>query len=243
MSACTASEMAIAMTNAPATRAGSAASSLGKMYGAATRVTMAIRSERLVLEGSHDRARAATPQADNASSKDGSQETRRAACAYATPNATEAKTAESEEAAALDANAEPRSTAKKKRIGPATTGKPASQPATDGPQRLPANERRSKKPGTRKSFSRSTVDAPNWTSEPGSVSTLTCHRFGACYRTLRCETNRVGKPGGSATSPAARVAAPTLVAFNDITTTPRFPAPRSSAIDAAVRQRRLDDVR
>lgn len=73
------------------TRAGSTAHLAGKMYGAATRVGMAIRSGRLVLVGSHDRVKVAAAQADSTSSRDGSRKTRRAACAEATLNATEAR--------------------------------------------------------------------------------------------------------------------------------------------------------
>lgn len=54
------------------TRAGSAARLTGKMYGAATKVSMAIRSERFVLVSNHDKAKAAAAQADSASSREGS---------------------------------------------------------------------------------------------------------------------------------------------------------------------------
>jgi len=78
-----------------------------------------------------------------------------AACAYTTLKATEASTAASEAAAAWEAKPAPCSIARKKRIGPATTGRPASQPATEAPQRLPASDTSNRKAGTSSSLSAS----------------------------------------------------------------------------------------
>src|SRR6476646_2512560 len=69
------------------------------------------------------------------------------------PKASAGNTAASETIDALTVNAAPRSIARKSRIGPVSDGKPASQPATFGPQRLPAKEITARKAGTRSRLS------------------------------------------------------------------------------------------
>ncbi|MCY1446617.1 hypothetical protein D9M71_632000 [compost metagenome] len=59
------------------------------------------------------------------------------------------------------ANAWPCSMARKNRIGPTTTGNPDNQPATLGPQRLPAREISSRKPGITSSLSINTRTSPS----------------------------------------------------------------------------------
>jgi hypothetical protein len=61
-------------------------------------------------------------------------------------------TAASEAVAADAANTGPCSSATMKRIGPADTGNPASQPAMPGPQRRPARVMRIRKLGTSSSL-------------------------------------------------------------------------------------------
>ena len=58
---------------------------------------------------------------------------RKPACEYTRLKVTEASTADSETVAASAAKAAPRSSARKQRMGPATSGNPASQPAIAGP--------------------------------------------------------------------------------------------------------------
>src|SRR5258706_854870 len=71
------------------------------------------------------------------------------------PKASAGNTAASEMTDALTVDSAPRSIARKKRIGPVSDGKPASQPATFGPQRRPAKEMTARKAGTRSSLSAS----------------------------------------------------------------------------------------
>src|SRR5512135_981447 len=73
------------------------------------------------------------------------------------PKMSAADTAESANTAAGTVNSTPRSRARKNRIGPVSEGKPASQPATPGPQRRPATEMTPSSAGTRSSFSASST--------------------------------------------------------------------------------------
>src|SRR5512141_723081 len=74
--------------------------------------------------------------------------------------ATAPNTADKETVAAAAAKPGPFSRANRNRIGPVSTGKPASQPATSGPQRLPASEMSSRNVGTRSSLTRIKAGAP-----------------------------------------------------------------------------------
>src|SRR5258706_4214837 len=68
------------------------------------------------------------------------------------PKASAGNTAASETTDALTVKSAPRSIARNRRIGPVSDGKPASQPATFGPQRRPAKEMTARKAGTRSSL-------------------------------------------------------------------------------------------
>ena len=79
------------------------------------------------------------------------------------------------------ANCGPCSIARKNRIGPTTTGKPDSQPATLGPQRLPANEISSKKPGISSSLRISTRVSPSVRDGHGSIAARTLLQMRAIF--------------------------------------------------------------
>jgi hypothetical protein len=75
--------------------------------------------------------------------------------AYAKLNASDARIAERESVAARAPKLDPCESTRINKIGPATTGRPANQPATEGPHHLPDIETTSKNSGTSVSFSAS----------------------------------------------------------------------------------------
>jgi hypothetical protein len=75
--------------------------------------------------------------------------------AYAKLNASDARIAERESVAARAPKPGPCERTRMNRIGPATTGKPANQPAIDGPHHLPDIDTTSKNNGTSVSLSAS----------------------------------------------------------------------------------------
>ncbi|KGS39118.1 hypothetical protein X961_5815 [Burkholderia pseudomallei MSHR5613] len=111
------------------------------------------------VAGSRASALAAAAQAARPAASASGHRCRRQVHAYAKLNASDAAIAESDSNAACAPNAGPRSTATRKRIGPATTGSPASQPAIDGPHLLPAIDTSSRNSGTSVSFSASIAGA------------------------------------------------------------------------------------
>ncbi len=124
--------------------------------------------------------------------------------AYAKLNASDARIAERDSVAARAPKLGPCVSTRMNRIGPATTGRPANQPAIDGPHHLPDMETTNKNSGTSVSLSASMPKSsgfkvrsyPRRSARSVTVPPNGCYADTATKRPLMADCCHISDPAG-----------------------------------------------